>query len=297
MMTGHFLKSTNSLRKIERYLIVNADDFGLSKGINSGIIYSHVNGIVTSTSLLACMPESINAIRLANECPGLGVGVHLNYNLGENIFPSNMANRLFYKGRARFSIPKLWLLSAINKIIRKEIYQLFRYQIIWIQKHGITAISHLDTHKHLHIWPWIANILIKLAKEFNIPAIRLPYESPWIKGPYNLTIKMYLTLLLPFAIITKYLLKKREDIISADKFIGILLSGFWSKKRFYCTLSKLPYGLTEIMVHPGYKTGLKRKETRLILSREYELHILCDPDILTYCKNNKIKLINYHYFG
>jgi chitin disaccharide deacetylase len=79
-------------------LIVNADDFGLSRGINRGIIQSHEYGIVTSASLFANGPAFDDALEKITTCPKLGVGVHLNVLRGAPVAESNHLSHITRKG-------------------------------------------------------------------------------------------------------------------------------------------------------------------------------------------------------
>ena len=70
-----------------RRLIVNADDFGRSPGVNRGIVEAHRHGIVSSATLMANLPWSAAAASLADSVPSLGVGLHLNYCYGTPLVP------------------------------------------------------------------------------------------------------------------------------------------------------------------------------------------------------------------
>ena len=161
MKRGNFLKQ----------LIINADDFGLTEGINRGIIQAYNNGILTSASLMANMPAFENAVFLLRESPNLGVGAHLNIVRGKPILPKKTISSLvesegnFY---SFFQVLKRLLLSRFNF---DEIESEFRAQIKKILSYGV-CITHLDTEKHLHFFPSILKILLKLAKEFRINKIR-----------------------------------------------------------------------------------------------------------------------------
>src|SRR3972149_7215211 len=75
-------------------LIVNADDFGMSTEITDGIIQSHIKGIVTSTSLMANMPDAPRAVTIDKDLPELTTGIHLNITEGAPILPPNEVQSL-----------------------------------------------------------------------------------------------------------------------------------------------------------------------------------------------------------
>ncbi len=279
----------------EKYLIVNADDFGLSEGVNRGIIHAHRKGIVTSTTLLTHMPASLSAVELAKSNPSLGVGVHLNYTQGRNLYPRLIASELFSSnGSTQYPVPMLWVATVLNRRIRRRLRDLFCYQITWCLERGV-EITHLDTHKHIHICPWIAQVVAQVAREFDIPAVRFPYEFPVSPGALVLPNRAFFFLFFPFAKVTKEILRKR-GIVTPDQFYGIYNTGKWSKERFLECIGNLPAGVTEVMVHPGYHEGLRPGDTRLLGSRRRELEMLIDKDILNCFRDFDIKRISYTFF-
>lgn len=280
----------------KKYLIINADDFGLSEGVNRGIIHAYQKGVVTSTTLLAHMPASAHAIKLAKANPSLGVGVHLNSTMGTDAYCPTLSSRPFPLSRnPSFAVPLLWIATATNRGIRSTLRDLFRHQLVWCLEQGI-EVTHLDTHKHLHIWPWITQVVGDVAKEFNIPAVRFPYESPLSPGALELPLRTFLFLFLLFARMSKEILRKR-GIVTPDHFFGICNTGRWFKGRFLACIEGLPTGVSEIMVHPGYPEGLSRRHTRLLDSRKKELEILTDRDVLSYFRETEVIRISYRFFG
>ncbi len=278
-----------------RLLIVNADDFGLTRGVNSGIIRAHKEGIVTSTTLLAGCNASEEAVELAKENELLSTGIHLNC---KQAFSGDCAcDRKSVPGYVKIGIPKillLWVHCTVNAKHREKLLDSFRYQVEWAYKRGLD-VSHLDTHKHVHAWPAVASIVCRVANEYGIPAVRYPFEPFWIKGPLNLEARFSLLLLFVVQIITRRILRSYE-LDFPDNFRGVLCTGYWTKTRFLSVLKTLPDGVTEIMVHPGYSRELRGNFTRLVLSREVELGILTDPELKLWCKKNVVELVNYRYF-
>ncbi len=278
-----------------RFLIVNADDFGLTRGVNEGIIRAHKSGIVTSATILVGLRASGNAIELARENELLSTGVHLS------------CGSLFqYPASSPYGLPPesagisvdevffLMLRSTTSKKYREKLLDSFRYQVEWALKRGL-SISHLDTHKHIHAWPPAASLVCRVANEFGIPAVRFPYEPFLERGPVNLKTRLFLLLLFVPSIIIRKILED-HGLRFPDNFRGVLSTGRWTKRGFLRLLKTLPVGVTEIMVHPGYTRGLSKSYTRLISSRETELDILADPNLKTWCFEHHIQLINYRYF-
>ncbi len=149
-------------------LIVNADDFGWSEGINKGIIDCHKNGIVTSTSLLATGQAYDHAVYLAKANPTLSVGVHLNFYRGTPLLETS---DVLYG-----SIPKLVAYLMIGKVKTSQIEAEFRAQIDKIILSGIRP-THLDSEKHVHLLsPKVYKIVKKLSSEYGIKQVRVVKE-------------------------------------------------------------------------------------------------------------------------
>jgi predicted glycoside hydrolase/deacetylase ChbG (UPF0249 family) len=133
-------------------LIVNADDFGMSRGITDGIILAHRYGFVRSTSLMVNMPAAEYAVSRAAAVPQLSIGVHLNITAGRPVLPSEKVPSLVdatgrFHGAAKMS-RKLWQWRAARSEIEAE----FRAQIQWMKERGV-APTHADSHQHMHIYP------------------------------------------------------------------------------------------------------------------------------------------------
>ena len=136
-----------------RTLIVNADDFGFTRDVNQGIVDAHRDGILTSTTLMACGAAFEDAVRLAKENPTLDIGCHLVL-VGEAPYPPTLA--------------KLLAAVAFRRI---RIYEEFRNQVRRILDAGLKP-THLDTHKHTHLLPPVLDAVARVAEEFGIPWVR-----------------------------------------------------------------------------------------------------------------------------
>jgi predicted glycoside hydrolase/deacetylase ChbG (UPF0249 family) len=136
-----------------RTLIVNADDFGFTPDVNRGIIDAHRDGILTSTTLMACGAAFDDAVRLAKENPTLDVGCHLVL-VGEPPYPQTLA--------------KLLAAVAFRRI---RLYEEFRNQVRRILDAGLTP-THLDTHKHTHLLPPVLDAVARVSEEFGIRWVR-----------------------------------------------------------------------------------------------------------------------------
>ncbi|SDZ68518.1 PTS system, cellobiose-specific IIA component/hypothetical protein [Evansella caseinilytica] len=147
------------------YLIVNADDFGLSRGVNYGIIEAHKNGIVTSTTLMVNMPDSVHAVNLTKECPSLGVGVHLNLTIGKPIHsnvPSLINDEGYFHNKRDF----------FQKANMEDVERELKAQVEQFYSFGLEP-THLDTHHNIHGRQPISSILENISEEHHLPTRQL----------------------------------------------------------------------------------------------------------------------------
>lgn len=143
-------------------LIINADDFGYSEGINFGIVSAHRKGILTSTTMLANMPGFEHGINLVQNYPNLGIGVHLTLTCGKpllNDVPSITDNNSFHP---------LPFYEEVFSINTDDVYREWKAQIEKILQAGIKP-THLDSHHHVNSFIPIKEVFVELAQEYNLP--------------------------------------------------------------------------------------------------------------------------------
>jgi chitin disaccharide deacetylase len=288
--------------KIKR-LIVNADDFGLTDKTNQAIIEGHNQGILTSASLLANSAGFKSAVELARRLPELGVGVHLNLIEGRPVSdPSNIPSLVDDKGLFPGNPVRLARKIVIGKVKLTEVERELRAQIEKILAAGV-APTHLDGHKHIHILPSVLNIIVRLAREYEVMAVRCPAERSAHLVQLMLTnsvssleiLKQYVagrTLLVLSLGVRKKL--RRARLSCPMYFYGITQTGFLDAKCLQNIICNLPHGTSEIMCHPGYvNLDLMWTPTRLLAQREQELHALIRPEIKALITELGIELISY----
>jgi chitin disaccharide deacetylase len=155
-------------------LIVNADDFGYSHGVNYGILDSHLNGIVNSATMMMNMPGTDHAIELAKQHPSMEVGIHLVLTCGKPLLqnvPSLVHDNSHFK--------PLSLLKERMDIALDELEREWTAQIEKFLASGLT-LTHIDSHHHVHTFEELLPIVQKLAKKYNVPVRRNGSEG--IKG-------------------------------------------------------------------------------------------------------------------
>ena len=275
-----------------RKLIINADDFGLCKGVNKAVIEAHTTGVLTSATIMANMPESDEAIAIAKKTPTLGVGVHLNVIDGKPLSSDSIVKLLLDdNGEFKYSAYKLAFKSLLSKKILRAIEVELAAQISSIINRGVKP-THLDSHKHFHCFPPVYRIVCSLAAEFGIGAVRWPWEpatvclSDWPPVESGDKARAFLARQLALEC------QKRDNrFIKNDIFFGIAHTGRIDDK-FWSELGKTQFiGTAEVMTHPGYTEGLIK--TRLVEQRKVELKWLCDPSTKQVIADAGLKLVHY----
>ncbi len=253
-------------------LIINADDFGFSTGITDGILESHRAGILTSTTLMATMPDALRAAALARECPDLGVGIHLCLTQG-TACAGGLRALTDAHGQFPPTVSKLFITLARRRHALADCEMEWSAQVEKAMAAGIVP-THLDSHKHVHHWPPLANIALRVAGRFNIPAIRAAREieipevsRPW---PYR-----------GVAALAQRLARRAAEanIRVTDWFFGLSTTGATDWAVWQRLIENCPPGIGEIMVHPGYISGLTTRDTRLLAQRTVEQQALCNPSV------------------
>lgn len=276
-----------------RQLIINADDFGLHELINEGIIESHLDGCVTSTTIIAGGSAFEHAVMLARQCPTLGVGVHLTLIGAKPVARADVHTLLTSDGNFYPTYKVFALRYALGLISQEHIEYELRCQMQKIAGSGI-RITHLDSHQHLHTLPGMARIISKIAKEFQVGKIRIPDEPVCYMGTGKLSVsRMFArTILTGCASLARYQYKK-QGLYSPSHFYGMLSGGAISTAEIYHIIRNLPDGVSELMVHPGKNTEVLHQQFRWAYHWHQEMQALKSKDVKDIIQKSNIQLINY----
>lgn len=278
-----------------RQLILNADDFGLTKGVNDGIIRAHREGILTSATLMANGDAFAHAVEQALGNPSLGVGCHLVLVGGKAVAPPHEIPSLADSGgRLPASLGALVARVSAGRIRRADIERELRAQIEKIQCAGISP-THLDTHKHTHAHPRVLDALGRVAQEFGITRIRKPIERLRDSWAGKAPVGQLVAASAARTISRKFrALSLKYGLRSPENFLGLASTGGVSAAALRRLIDTLPEGQTEIMLHPGIcDADLIQTGTRLRKERELEMNALVDPDVKRAVVAKGIQLITY----
>lgn len=244
-------------------VIFNADDFGYSRAINFGIIDAHKYGILTSTTIMTNMPGFQHAVELSKENPNLGVGVHLTLTCGRPLLDGHKTIV-----REDGSFKNISFYETINfQADPEEIYDEWDAQIQKVIKAGIVP-THLDSHHHTHTFGMNREIVIKLARKYNLPVRNNLFLPDDIRGTSRFEMNFDFV--------------GRNSELRQAKYLENLIEDF---NRFETT---------EIMCHPGYIDNVVISTSSLTENRVKILSFLINSDFSKKLKeNNDINLITY----
>lgn len=280
-MNPHFTAS--------KYLLVNADDLGLSPAINTGIIRAYLDGIVTSTSIVAAGVAFREAIEMARKNPGLGVGIHLTLVEESAVTPASALPRLAPHGILPATYGELMKKVVTGRISFAEIELEFRSQIERCLGAGLNP-THLDSHQHTHTLPLLFPMALRLAQDYNIRGVRIPRGWPELRhaGADRFLPKCVLSIMAH----TDAMIFPTGECVIADHFAGLFETGNLTEDNLLRILHNLKPGLTELVCHPGY-ADLSGPYERWGGRRELELATLTSDAVKRAVRAEEVRLINY----
>ena len=277
-----------------KQLIVTSDDFGAAVAVNDAVERAHRDGILSAASLMVAAPAVEDAVARAKTMPKLRVGLHLVLVEGRPILPvSQVPDLVDATGHFRTDMARagaaMFFLSHVKRQLRAEI----EAQFAAFAATGL-PFDHINSHKHFHLHPTIASMMVEAAARYGVKGARVPLEPQGVLGriePHKASGVVALTT--PFA---RALRRRfaRAGIASPDQVFGLAWSGAMTRARVAGLLAHLPAGLTEIYVHPatgpypgsapGYQYGA-------------ELEALTDPAVIAAVSAQNIVLGGFADFN
>jgi predicted glycoside hydrolase/deacetylase ChbG (UPF0249 family) len=285
----------------ERNLIINADGYGFTPGVNEGILKTFEAGIVTSTSCTPNFGHLDKAGEVQAQFPDVSFGIHFNLNVGSPCAPVKKVRSLVGED-GRFHGPALGKKLLQGKVKIEEMEIELAAQAAMLADQGV-KISHWDGHQNKHLWPVYFEAASRVAKRFAIPGVRSHRRQLYTNTgliPWSSLIGYYLRN--PKRIVThlggrmRTAQAERKGFAAADRLItpGYAddshksLGGFW-----YTLADTLAPGHSEVYCHPGFPDDLLRQNSKYVDPRADEVRVLTAPELLGHYKERGIILISF----
>ena len=291
-----------------RRLIINADDFGLTAGVNRGIGEAHERGIVTSATLMANSAAFDEAASLARSLTAstrdFSVGCHLVLVDGRPVLPPERVRSLLHPGAHngsdfRKELSGFALASFCGRLRQDEIEAEACAQFQRLRTAGVEP-SHFDTHKHVHMLPAVLQPLLRAARSCGVPAVRNPFGQIWQLPLGDLLRQHQLWKRFgQFSVLRSFAARFRHEVESHDLrttegSLAVLFTGVLDPQIFGKIVDSIPEGTWEFVCHPGYNDAdLDKVATRLRQSRLQELELLTSNYAKETLQRRGIELISY----
>lgn len=237
-------------------LVVTADDFGLHASVNEAVEQASRQGVLTAASLMVAGAAAADAVRRAHALPRLRVGLHLVLADGSPVLPAHRIPDLLdrtgrFGNRMLVDAIRYFALAPVRRQLEAEI----RAQFDAFARTGL-VLDHVNAHKHFHVHPSLLGMILRIGREYGMPAIRIPDEPLWFAraGGARWRAPAAAAALAPWMALMRWRVRA-AGIAHNDRVFGICCSGSMDEGRLLQILARLPPGLTEIYLHVATESG------------------------------------------
>lgn len=265
-----------------RRVIITGDDFGLAPAVNEAIERAHRNGVLTTTSLMVGERAAKDAAARALRNPQLRVGLHVTLCEGlPTLRPSEIPWLVDNRGELRSPAAALisFLLLAASARFRGQLEAEIRAQFAAFRELGLT-LDHVNAHNNLQLHPVVLPILMRVAGEYGVRAIRVPYEpliASFRASKRRPLARLGIWLVMgSWATFVKGCLRRAGFVVN-DYLFGVVDCGHIDSELLRSMIEHLPFGTTEIHLHPAAYRCPELERTAADYSHEDELAALTDP--------------------
>ncbi|MDE2134414.1 MAG: hopanoid biosynthesis-associated protein HpnK [Alphaproteobacteria bacterium] len=267
-------------------LIVTADDFGVAREVNDAVEQAHKEGILTAASLMVSAPETADAVQRAKGMPRLRVGLHLVLVEGRPMLPPAAVPDLVDSGGLfRTDMVRAGIAMFLLPKVRRQLAAEIEAQFNAFAATGL-ELDHVNAHKHFHLHPTVADLVVRIGRVFGMKAMRVPYEPGEVLRQIEPASRGSIVVELWARRLRRRL--AAAGIFSPDRVFGLAWSGAMTTARLTSLLARLPDGTSEIYLHPA--AGPKFVGAAPGYLYEQELAALISSQAIDLTKKNNIRM-------
>jgi len=262
-------------------VIFSADDFGLDPAVNDAVEIAHRDGLLDAASLMVGEAAAAAAVAIAHRSPGLRVGLHVALVEATPVSdPADIPDLVDGSGRFPGDMVSAGFRFFFKPGVRAQLAREIRAQFEAFRRTGL-ALDHANTHKHIHLHPTVARLIVEIGREYGLKAVRLPVEPP---GPVATAEGhaggggLGAAALRAWTGQLKAMLK-RQGLVTNDQVFGLAWSGAMTEARIAALIPHLPDGVSEIYFHPATSLTPKLAETMPTYRPADELAALLSPEV------------------
>ena len=262
-------------------VIFSADDFGLDRAVNDAVEIAHRDGLLAAASLMVGEEAAHEAVAIAQRHPGLRVGLHVVLVEGTPVSdPAEIPDLVDADGRFPGDMVGAGFRFFFKPGIRAQLAREIRAQFEAFRRTGL-ALDHANTHKHIHLHPTVARLIVEIGRDYGLRAVRLPVEPA---GPVAAAEGQSASGGLGAAALRAWTgqlkaMLKRQGMVTNDQVFGLAWSGAVTEARVAALIPHLPDGVSEIYFHPGTALTPKLARTMPTYRHADELAALISPEV------------------
>ena len=278
-----------------KYLIINADDLGLSRSVNNAVKLAFEKEVITGSSLMACGKAFHDGLQILKDLKTTDIGVHLT--LTGNLKPSSLdpsrVESLLNKNGSFCSDYKSFAFKYLRrKIDPEQIRWELKSQIEKVTREGF-KVTHLDSHEHIHMLPEVLKITVALAEEFDVPYVRIPAEPCYLfKKDFKVKdlVRHYALSFFNrrFRNIFNNLKMKKNDY-----FLGHFHAGRMNEELIKFIIDNIKDGINELAVHICTNSPLFKQDFPWYKNGNIELETLMNMGLKDILNEKGIKLVSH----
>jgi hopanoid biosynthesis associated protein HpnK len=278
-----------------RRLIISADDFGMSSGVNVAVARAHEKGVLTETSLMVAGQAAVEAVKYALATPTLGVGLHLVLVQGKAVSPRyRVPDLVDAEGMFTNDPVRAGLRYFFDRRLREQVRREIIAQLDAFAASGL-ELSHVDGHLTIHMHPVVLNILCDLRQRYRIRAVRMPVEPLWRTLAFDyrhVGRRVREAIIFNWLTLWAEVRMRRAGIHFPERMYGLHQTGQVSELYLFHIISRLDPGTSEFYCHPGITDDEIRRWTPGY-NRDRELEALTSPLVRAQIHQYDVRLIRY----